>query len=373
MPTLELAACQVYVNAADYASEGTFAALLERVGRRLDAARARRADGTFAHACLAVFPELIGAFLPLCGRLDVVRGATTTDGAFARVAVRTLPSLLRAMARARTWSPRAGLLLAAAPEVERVYAGAFARFAAAHACWVVAGSALLPRAAGGGGDAAGAGDARVYNTSYAFAPDGRRVGVTRKVNLVPTLEDAAGLGLAAGSVGELAPLETPFARVGTLVCYDGFRVAHTRREPAFQAVAPRLDALGCTVLAQPAANPWAWEGRWFFAEAGETQRRREQWMNEGLLGQLRRGRWRNVRFGVTAHLVGQVLDRHFEGQSQIFERAEAPAGGPAAVRVLAEAARADATPEAEEVVLRAVELAASRDETAAPSFAHATA
>jgi len=273
----------------------------------------------------------------------------------------------------------------------RFVRGAFARFEAAHECWVIAGSALLPRAADGGdapprstspNDAAAAavavaaGDARLYNTSYAFAPDGRWAGVTRKVNLVPTLEDAAGLGLAAGTVGELKPMETPFARVGTLVCYDGFRVAHTRREPAFRAVAPHLDALGCTVLAQPAANPWAWEGRWVFAEAGETQLRREQWMNEGLFGQLGRGRWRNVRFAVTAHLVGRVLDRHFEGRSQIFERAAGRAGEPGAlraVRVLAEAARADATPEAEEVVLRAVELAAPRDDTADAAVADAPA
>jgi predicted amidohydrolase len=201
---------------------------------------------------------------------------------------------------------------------------------------VVAGSALLPRGRA------------VYNTSYTFAPDGSLAGATRKVNLVPTMEDA--LGLSPGDPGELAPVDTPFGKLGTLICYDGFDEAHTGGEPRFCRLAARHDALGCRVIAQPSANPWPWEERWIFAEPGETQLRREQWLNEGLFAQLRRDPPRHVRYVVNPQLLGQVLDNRFDGRSYLFE---CDAAGP---RILAEARRADAVVDAEEVVLRAVEL-----------------
>ena len=349
MPTVEIAACQVHVTAGDYASAARFEALLERVGRRLDAARARRPDGAFAHECLAVFPEMIGAFLPLAGRSEAARRASTMDGALARVALRSLPAIARAMRAGRTLSPTIGLLLAAAPGVRALYAGAFRRFAIAHSAWVVAGSALLPRnALGDLADAFEPDGGRVYNTSYTFAPDGRLAGCARKVNLVPTLEDT--LGLSPGSPAELRPVEAPFGRVGTMICYDGFYVPHTRREPGFRRLARHYDDLGCAVLAQPAANPWPWDGRWAFAEPGEVQLRREQWESEGLLAQLRGEPLCAVRYAATAQLLGQVFENRFEGRSHLLARDASGA------RVLAEAARADAAPEAEEVVLRAVEI-----------------
>jgi predicted amidohydrolase len=316
------------------------------VGRRLDAARARRPDGSFAHPCLAVFPEMIGAFLPLVGRSAIVARARTTDGALGRAALFELGAIASAVIRRRV-SPKVGFLLAVAPEVWRLYRGAFRRFARAHGAWVVAGSALLPENAHGDlDDRFAPRDGRVYNTSYAFAPDGRHVGVTRKVNLVPTLEDT--LGLSPGRADDLRPIRTPFGGVGTLVCYDGFRVAHTDREPGFQRLAARYDAAGCAILAQPAANPWPWEEGWIFADPGETQRRCEQWSSEGLFAQLAMEPLASVRYAVTPQLLGRIFDNRFDGRSQILER---DAGG---VRVIAEAARADASLAAEEVIVRSV-------------------
>jgi predicted amidohydrolase len=349
MPTVELAACQVHVTADDYASQARFEAMLARAGARLDAARARDPKGAFRHPCLAVFPEMIGAFLPLVDQAEAARGARTTDGALARVALRSLPSLLGAMARHLVGSTKVGFLLASAPEVWRFYRGAFARFARAHEAWVVAGSAMLPKNLHGDlADRFEPADGRVYNTSFTFAPDGRQVGCTRKVNLVPTLEDA--LGLTPGRADELVAVSTPFGKVGTLVCYDGFCEAHTHGEPGFCALASRYDAEGCAVLAQPAANPWPWEEKWIFADPGEQKLRKEQWIDEGLFAQLATAQLAHVRYAVTAQLLGQVFDNRFDGRSHILAR---DAGG---VRVIAEARRADAAPEAEEVVLRAVEL-----------------
>jgi predicted amidohydrolase len=346
---LEIAACQVHVMVDDYTSEEAFRSMLERAGARLDRQRARDERGDFSHPCLAIFPEMIGTFLPIAGRGRRVRGARSTDAALARVALGSLPEVARAMRAAGTLSPKLGFLLAAAPEVRRIYRSAFSDFARRHRAWVVAGSALLPRNARG--DTAEAFEpegGRVYNTSYAFAPDGAHVGATRKVNLVPTIEDA--LGLSPGDARDVVPFEAPFGRVATLICYDGFLVPHTRGEPGFARLGAAVDARGAHVIAHPAANPWPWDERWCFAEEGERQLRREQWQSEGIFAQLAAGRFETLRYAATAHLLGAVFDNRFEGRSQILERT------PTGAHILAEATRTGPSRDAEEVVLRAVEV-----------------
>jgi hypothetical protein len=91
---------------------------------------------------------------------------------------------------------------------------------------------------------------------------------------------------------------------------------------------PRLAARGgVSVVANPAANPWPWHEAWpppslrgggKVAEAGETGSREAQWEREGLPGTLAEMPF--ARFGITAHLVGRVLDLRFDGQSEILER-----------------------------------------------------
>ena len=82
---------------------------------------------------------------------------------------------------------------------------------------------------------------------------------------------------------------------------------------------PRLAARGgVAVVANPAANPWPWHEPWRFNEAGETGTREQQWQREGLPGSLAAVPF--ARWGITAHLVGRVLDLHFDGQSEILER-----------------------------------------------------
>jgi predicted amidohydrolase len=350
MPVIELAACQAHVTLEDYTSEEQFHRMLDRIARRLSAQRARSPSGAYAHPCLAAFPEMIGAFLPIAGRASLIRHAPTTDLALALIAARTLPSLVRAMLRGGTRSTKVGFLLAASPEVRRIYRDAFSRFARENECWVVAGSALLPKNAHGDfNDQFEPAGGQIYNTSYAFDPEGRHVGCVRKVNLVPTLEDR--LGLSPGSPGDLHPFPTSFGPVGTLICYDGFYIPHTRSEPGFRRLAARYDAQGCAVLAQPAANPWPWEAPWVFAEPGETQLRREQWYTEGLLGQLGAGHFTNLRYAVVPQLIGAVIDNHFDGRSHILERDAA--GG---ARLIGEAASHGPGAQAEEVILRAVEV-----------------
>lgn len=313
MTDVDLFAVQPRVEVADYLSAEAFAAKHRVLAARID--RMRDALPGPRRPALAVWPEMVGTFLGLLGQ-DVT-GATTTDQVMRRVALRRLPVLLATMARHRTGRTTPALLTLLAPEVYRVYVDTFAAIARDHDLWVVAGSALLPRNRFPDGDRRFAADgARVYNTSYAFAPDGRCVLVTRKVNLVPTQEDV--LHLSAGAVSELAATDTPFGRLGTLICYDGFAEPHTEHEPRWAPCAGALDALGVDVLAQPSANAWAWDAPWAFNAPGEHLLRREQWFTEGMAAQL--GGLRTVRWVVNPQLVGTVLDNVFEAPSLILAR-----------------------------------------------------
>ena len=81
---------------------------------------------------------------------------------------------------------------------------------------------------------------------------------------------------------------------------------------------------GVTVVANPAANPWKWEGPWppvssasFSDPASCHPTRADQWRLEGLPSSLAATPF--ARYGVTAHLVGKVLDLRFEGQSEILD------------------------------------------------------
>lgn len=118
---------------------------------------------------------------------------------------------------------------------------------------------------------------------------------------------------------------------------EGFRLGFATSLPAFQwgypfgerpagfepcadipaSYMPCMDALGVDVVIQAEANP----GRWAAHYAGGWQPL--EWMNST---------WRTVaeptvgfRYNITAHLVGNLLDLAFDGQSAITERgAQAP-------------------------------------------------
>nr|MBA3538886.1 carbon-nitrogen hydrolase family protein [Deltaproteobacteria bacterium] len=175
-------------------------------------------------------------------------------------------------------------------------------------------------------------DGDLTNASYLFAPDGRLVATTDKVNLVAGREDMApgALGLARGDLDRLPIVETPFGRVCTLICYDGFRVPHTKSE-RFVPVAPRIAARGAVAIAaNPSASHWRWREPWLH---DVSMTREVQWSREGLPASLAEIAF--ARIGITAHLVGQVLDLTFEGQSEILERT------PTGVTTLARAPTAD--------------------------------
>lgn len=344
----ELIAVQPFMRLEDYATEDAFRAKISALMAKVDDARERRADGAFAHPGLVVFPENIGTFLGIVGHYDLARTAKTTDEAIGRVVLRHVPALLRTMVAQRVWNPKHAVLVMLSRVTWPIYFRAFRDAAIGHGATVVAGSIVAARNRLGSGSARFEPlDGRFYNLSLTFDPAGRVVNETRKVNLVPTLEDV--LGITPGLPEDLRPFETEVGRVGTLICYDGFHEAHTHEEPGFRALGAHYDRLGVRILAQPAANPWPWAEKWVFADPGEDLLRKDQWITEGLCTQLRD--LPHVRYAVNPHLLGQLLDNRFDGRSFIFERL--PSGE---VRTLAQAKHYELDPKSEEILCARVEI-----------------
>jgi predicted amidohydrolase len=305
------------------------AAAAERSGAS-DLTSALQAAGSHR---IIVFPEIAGHLALYALAPPAARKAKTLGSALAAAAVRRPLEVLRGVASTRLLDPKHAVLAALAPDGERFWKSVFAPLARKHAAYIVAGSYLRL-----------APDGELHNASLLFGPEGRLLATTDKVNLVPGIEDGAKAGLALARGDANIPIvDTPFGKVATLVCYDGFREPHTRNE-RFVVMAQRLlERKGVAIVANPAANPWPWLDKWKYADEGETQTRAEQWATEGLCGSLRTAAF--ARYGITAHLVGKVLDLRFDGISEIVERTQA-----GDIRVLARAEAHDRAGQAVAVV-----------------------
>jgi predicted amidohydrolase len=347
--SVDLFAVQAQVSLDDYADEAAYAAKHRGLAERIAARRSRDAEGAHRRPALAVWPEMIGAPLGVLGHVERARGAATSAAALQKVGMKLLPHIGRAVLRGRTMDTNRTFLAATAARSWEAHFETFSAIARDFDLWVVAGSALLPRNRFGDDSAAfapleGRPSAEIFNTSLLFGPTGHCLGATRKVNLVPTQEDV--LSLSPGSTSELAPVETAFGRLGTLICYDGFAVPHTATEPGFTRCAPVLDSLGTEVIAQPSANAWPWDSPWVFDD-GAARLRSDQWRDEGLGAEL--GALTSVRHVVNPQLVGELFENRFSGPSVVLGRT--PEGK---VEVLASADSIDR----EEVVHAGVDLPA---------------
>jgi predicted amidohydrolase len=287
---LALIAVQLRVDDAVVRSPDDYRAHLERT-----AAAAIDAAGP-ADARLVVFPELAGHLALLSLAPPSAHRAKTLAAALAAAAVRRPLEVLRGIATTRLLDHKHAVLAALAPDGERFWRGVFGPLARRHGVYVVAGSHLRLGA-----------DGELTNTSLLFAPDGRLLAATDKVNLVPGVEDRApgGLGLARGAADRVPLVDTPFGRVCTLIGYDAFREPRSAHE-RFEALPARIAARGGAAVV---ANPASSRGTWAASEL--------RWQREGLAGAMPEV----ARWGVTAHLVGRVLELSFEGTSQILDGA----------------------------------------------------
>lgn len=255
--------------------------------RHLQAATARALDPTQAGSCdsrLVVFPEVSGHLAIFALAPAAAHKAKTLQGALASAAVRRPLDVLRGFTTAKLLDPRHAVLAAVAPDAERWWKSVFGPLAKEYRAYIVAGShfRLAP-------------DGSLTNSSMLFGPDGFLLATTDKVNLLPGVEDGGpgGLALHRGQP-DVPVVETPFGKLVTLIDYDAYAEPHTPHE-RFTTLPPRLVDRGITVVANPSANPVA------FGPRGK----------------------RDVAFakyGVTAHLVGKVLDLHFAGCSEIVDR-----------------------------------------------------
>ncbi|MCI0397801.1 MAG: carbon-nitrogen hydrolase family protein [Chloroflexi bacterium] len=111
----------------------------------------------------------------------------------------------------------------------------------------------------------------LYNTSLYLGPDGQMLGKHRK--LMPTYTERLVWGQGDGST--LTVVETPFGRLGGLVCWEHWmplaRAAmHGRQELVHAAQWPTVKEMH-----QVASRHYAFEGQCFVVAAGSVLRRRE--------------------------------------------------------------------------------------------------
>jgi predicted amidohydrolase len=277
-------------------------------------ARALAQTGTAEHR-LVVAPEAIGLAALVALAPVRAREAPTVGQLLARSALGRPLSMLRGALDARTLEPRHAALVGLAPDVDRWVRETFARIARREQVYLVGGSHVRVDERG-----------EVIAAAYAFNPDGRPIATVDKVNLLAGLEDRTrgGLGLARAEAHRLPRIATPFGELAVLIGYDGFAQPDSPHE-RFVPLGPAIAARGpVAVVANPAASPWAW-----------TDEVAARWRSRGLRATLAGGGV--ARWGVTAHLVGRILDVSFEGESEIVR-----AGPDGNVEVVARAGRPDA-------------------------------
>lgn len=250
------------------------------------AARALDAAGA-ADARFVVFPELAGHLALYANAQPAAKRAKTVAGALAAAAARRPLDVLRGVATTRLLDARHAVLAALAPDGERWWKSIFGPLAKRYAAYVVAGSHLRLAPTG-----------ELTNASLLYGPDGRLLSTTDKVNLVVGVEDGSkhGLALARGNADALPIVQTPIGKLATLIGYDACHEAATPHE-RFVDLAPRLHARGGVDLV---ANPTT--------------------DSDGLAAALAKTPF--ARFGVVAHLVGEVLDLSYRGTSTVLQGAQ---------------------------------------------------
>ena len=86
----------------------------------------------------------------------------------------------------------------------------------------------------------------VYNIAGFWDPEGKLIGVTKKVYLTPSEQE---LDFSPGKLKDVKVYETLFEKVVIAISLDAFREDYLQR----------LDLLGCQIVVQPDANNKPWE------------------------------------------------------------------------------------------------------------------
>jgi predicted amidohydrolase len=284
-----LSAVQTKVEPEAYGNEAAFGAWI------LEQTRAALHDRDPSEPALVAFPELIG--LPLLFYLNRKTSVRTVQDAALELLRSDWQGALRFGVQHRYLSI-SNLILPRAVQMHRTLCQAFSSAAQRFDTFIVGGSSFLPLIDHEAARGEHIANPRVQNVSYLFAPTGRLLHRSAKLNLTGGVESSLGLTRAQ----LVASSRTPLGEVATLICFDAF----------FDSLVARADALGASVLVQPSANAAPWRGPW---SADATLLEGEQWLARGLPRLIQHRT--NLRYGLNPMLVGKLFDLRFEGCSSI--------------------------------------------------------
>ena len=248
-------------------------------------------------AALVAFPELIG--LPLLFFLERQVTADKIQGAALELAKESWFEALKFGLLFQNLST-SSFILPRATRLFEVFVNAFSSAAKTNNCFISAGSSFLPGVEVEAAKGLHLADGRVQNISYLFAPSGKILLRSPKLNLTAGLEKL--VGLSRGRLEDIAAAVTPLGRIATLICYDGF----------FERALEKADSLGAQILVQPSANAALWNGAW---SADPSKIEGQEWLARGIMHGIQDRV--NIRYALNPMMVGKLFDLVFEGRSSI--------------------------------------------------------
>lgn len=245
---------------------------------------------------LIVFPEDYGTPLVIASEKINIEEFKTIEEAMKRTIMKRLPYIFVKSFLLKVSLVRS-IFLINSEEIFRNYVETFREMSKKYSTYVVAGSVTIPRIEVYEEEVKVIRDSKIFNTSLVFDPNGKIIGVQRKVHLVD-IEGPKGLDISNGDLDSINVVETEFAKIGIAICFDAFH----------EDVVERLVKKGAEILVQPSANPEKW-----------TSAQEEDW---------RRGCWSMVqsynelKYGINPMMVGSIFDLNFEGVSSIISKVE---------------------------------------------------
>ncbi len=290
---MNLVAVQAHMKLSDYESAEAFK-------QKIFALSEKATDGLPAGNTLVAFPETIG--LPLLftlGRFEQVRDLPSVRAIMLNYLKSSWQDVLKAAFKHNAFGLNA-LYLPQSINAYLAYKHAFAEAARTFAVSIVAGSSFLPLIEEEVSRGVHIANARVFNTSFGFAPTGSLLGRAKKVYLTQGAESSA--GLSHGRLEDLSLMKLPVGRVGVAICLDAF----------YASVIEHFDGLGAEIIVQPSANHASWDRPW---PSDKSLTEGEAWLNYGLAKQIQNRQ--NISYGINPMMVGKVWDLEAYGRSSI--------------------------------------------------------
>jgi predicted amidohydrolase len=248
-------------------------------------------------AALVAFPELIG--LPLLFFLERQVTASKVQDAALELAKESWFEALKLGLKFQNFSA-SSFILPRATHFFEVFVNAFSSAAKTSNAFISAGSSFLPGIEVEAAKGLHLADGRVQNISFLFAPSGKILLRSPKLNLTAGLEKL--VGLSRGRLEDVAAAVTPLGRVTTLICYDGF----------FERALEKADSLGVQIIVQPSANAALWNGAW---SADTSKIEGQEWLARGISHGIQDRV--NICYALNPMMVGKLFDLVFEGRSSI--------------------------------------------------------